>query len=135
MRGLEVSRCSPFKDQLVQREIRDRKTQALVLFLQPLQFFELFYAISIVLLLPPVINLFSHTDLSDCINPGYALPHQNFILPQRHDYFFELGSLYGHCWSSAFLTIGVDQFKGGGSKLHSALGCRPPAHNITIPMD
>ena len=75
MRGLEVSRCSPFKDQLVQREIRDRKTQALVLFLQPLQFFELFYVISTVLLLLPVIDLFSHTDLSDCINPGYALPH------------------------------------------------------------
>ena len=115
MRGLEVSRCSPFKDQLVQREIRDRKTQALVLFLQPLQFFELFYAISIVLLLPPVINLFSHTDLSDCINPGYALPHQNFNLPQLHYNLFGLGSLNGNLWSSAFLTKGTDRFKGGDS--------------------
>ena len=30
---------------------------------------------------PAVIGLFCHTDLSDRINPGHALPHQNFNLP------------------------------------------------------
>ncbi|MEP2656376.1 MAG: hypothetical protein ABJH07_11575, partial [Sedimentitalea sp.] len=48
--------------------------------------------------------------------PGHALPHQNFNLPQLHDNLFRLGSLDSHSWSSAFLTIGADHFKGGGSR-------------------
>ncbi|MGC1495437.1 MAG: hypothetical protein WA790_06485, partial [Sulfitobacter sp.] len=41
--------------------------------------------------------------------------HQNFNLPQLHDNLFGLGSLNRHSWSSAFLTIGADHCKGGGS--------------------
>ena len=69
------------QDQLVELQISDNLLEPFVLFLQPLQFFELLYAHSTVLLLPPVLDLFSHTDLSDCINQRRALPCQNFDLP------------------------------------------------------
>lgn len=42
--GLEVSRCELLLDQLVQLQVRNRTAQALVLFVQKLQFLELFCA-------------------------------------------------------------------------------------------
>ena len=81
-----------------------------VLFLWPLVFFELLYAHSIVLLLPPVLDLFSHTDMSDCINQRRALPYQNFDLQWLHNNLFGLVSLNEHLWSSAFLTIETSRF-------------------------
>lgn len=35
-------------------------------------------------------RLFSHTDLSDCVNSGHALLHQYFNLPLLNDNFFGL---------------------------------------------
>ena len=72
-------------------------------------------SLSAVLLLPAIIGLFSHADLSDRIDLRQALPHQNFNLPKLHDNLFGLGSLNRHSWFYAFLTIGADHFKGGGS--------------------
>jgi hypothetical protein len=36
---------------------------------------------STVFLLSAIMGLFSHADLSDCVNPGHTLPHQDFNLP------------------------------------------------------
>ena len=91
-RGSEVSRSGLLQDQFVQRQARYRPAQALVLLLELLQFLELFCAHSSVLFLPTVIGLLSHIDLSDRINPGHALPHQNFNLPQLHGNLFGLRS-------------------------------------------
>jgi hypothetical protein len=94
------------------RQVRHGPTKTIVLFLEPLQFLELFRAHSAVLFLPAVIGLFRHADLTDRIYPGHPLPHQNFNLPQLHDNLFRLRSLNRHLWSSVFLNIGGTNSKG-----------------------
>jgi len=48
--------------------------KALVLFLPPLQFLELFCAHATMFFLPEVLGLFSHIDLSVCVNPNHTFP-------------------------------------------------------------
>ena len=52
---------------------------------------------------------------SDGTQTRHSLAGQCFNLPQLHDNLFGLGSLNGHLGSSAFLTVGPDHFKEGGS--------------------
>ena len=69
---------------------------AFALFLRQRQVLGLFRVHSAVLILPAKIGVFSHTNLTDRIKPGHALPHQNLNLPQLHDNLFGLGSPNGH---------------------------------------
>jgi len=87
----------------------------LVLFLEPLQLLELFCAHSTVFLFPAIIRLFSNADLPDRIQARNALACQHLNLPQLNNNLFRLRSRNSHLRFSVFLTIGTDQFKGGGS--------------------
>tara|TARA_B110000879_G_scaffold200542_1_gene274634 strand:+ start:349 stop:747 length:399 start_codon:yes stop_codon:yes gene_type:complete len=69
------SKDGEIKDLHAKIKVRYCSAKTLVLFLQPLQFLELFFAHSAVLLLPAAIGLFSHTDLTDRVNPEHVLPH------------------------------------------------------------
>ena len=66
-RGLEVSPCGFLQDQLIEGQIRHRLSQPVILLLKPLQFLQLIYAHSAILLTPAVIGLFNNSDLSDRI--------------------------------------------------------------------
>ena len=66
-RGLEVSPCGFLQDQLVERQIRHSSSQLFILLLEPLQFLQLIYAHSTILLAPAVIGLFNNSNLSDPI--------------------------------------------------------------------
>ncbi len=80
MRGLEVSPCSLGQDLFVDREIRARSPELLVLLLQPLQFFQLPRAHPAILLAPALIGLFGDTHLTDRINARRPLPNQDINL-------------------------------------------------------
>ena len=114
-RGLEVSLCCLCQDQFVQRQIKNIPAQPLVLFLQTLQFLQLVCAHSTVLLFPAVEGLFSHANLADRIQTRHALACQHLNLPQLNNNLFRLRSRNSRLRFSVFLTIGTDQFKGGGS--------------------
>jgi hypothetical protein len=57
----------------------------------------------------------SEADLPDRIQARNALACQHLNLPQLNNNLFRLRSRNPHLRFSVFLTIGTDQFKGGGS--------------------
>ena len=69
-RGLEVSPCGFLQDQLIEGQIRHRLSQPVILLLKPLQFLQLIYAHSAILLTPAVIGLFNNSDLSSSQTKG-----------------------------------------------------------------
>jgi hypothetical protein len=97
------------QDQLVQSQIRNGFTQALILVLQTLQLLQLVGAHSAVLvwrenrpldaflfaLTPTIECLFSHTNLPDRIQTWHTLPRQSLNLPQLHDNLLRLWPLVG----------------------------------------
>ena len=85
--GLEtVSPRRLSQDELVERQIRDRPPEPLVLFLELLQPLQLRPAHAAILPPPPVVALLRDPDLTHSIGDRHALPVQHLDLPQlQHD--------------------------------------------------
>ena len=80
-RGLEVSPCGFLQDQLIEGQIRHRLSQPVILLLKPLQFLQLIYAHSTILLAPAVIGLLRNLHLADHVNASLTLPDKHINLP------------------------------------------------------
>ncbi len=111
--GLEMSSPGGLgQDLFVDRQIRDRSTELLILLLELLQFLELSSSHAAILLSPAVIGLFCDTHLPDRINTHHSLPNQYINLAQLCDNLFGFVALVGHIQSSFYSTIGWTNSKG-----------------------
>jgi hypothetical protein len=88
--GLEVSPGSLLKNELVQRQIRDRLAQTAVLELSSFNRFTLFDLQSAKFLAPAIIGHFAHANLADRFRYALSLRRHNINLPKLGDNLFSL---------------------------------------------
>lgn len=93
---MEVSRGGLAKDQLLERQIRDRLAQPLVLLLKILQPLHLVALQAAEFLAPAVIGERRDADRADRFGDRASLRYQHVDLPQLRDDLFGLMSLLGH---------------------------------------
>ena len=96
VKGLEVSPCGLAQNELVQRQIRHRPTQPLVLFLKLLQPSELRPLHPAIELAPSIKGLLCNADLAHRLGNRRALCLQNFNLPKFLYNLFGLLSFSSH---------------------------------------
>jgi hypothetical protein len=96
----EVSPGGLRQDHLVERQIRHRTPQALVLRLKLLEPLELIPVHAATLLAPAVIRRLRHADLTHRIGDRHPLSLQHFDLPKLQHDIFGFVSFSCHLWSS-----------------------------------
>src|SRR5690606_26190409 len=94
--GLRSSRGCVFQDQLLQRQIRHRLAQPVILFLEFLQPLHLIAFEATELLAPAVIRELRHADRANRFANRFSLRQQNIDLAQLRDDLFRLVLLLGH---------------------------------------
>jgi len=106
------------QDQLTSVRSETARRRRQFLFLQSLQFLELFCCPFPRILLPAIIRWFSFTRsvLIASIRRHLLAPSKNSTCVTHDNLFGLSGSLKWPSWSSAFLTIGADPLQRGGSR-------------------
>lgn len=115
-KGSEVSPCGFRQNELVQRQVKDRSAQPVILLLKMLEFLQLVRSHTAILLAPTVERLLSNLHLPDGIDARHSLSAQRLNLPQLRPAYVVNSDLR----SSVSELQGQTNSKGEDHKVHNA---------------